>query len=79
MSGLDDLDWIITTMRMMRRAAEDLNVTSDQNLDEFIKIYDNTPTKDDDLKTRLLHPVNTINDYIDTASLTEHVQATNTI
>ncbi|KAK9751284.1 hypothetical protein QE152_g5109 [Popillia japonica] len=45
----DDLPLsVFATMGMMRRAAKDFNVTSDQNLDEFIKIDYNTPTEDDD-------------------------------
>ncbi|KAI4469869.1 hypothetical protein MML48_1g14209 [Holotrichia oblita] len=39
-------------MGIMRRAIEDLNITSDQNLDEFIKIDDNTPTEDDDFENQ---------------------------
>lgn len=49
----DDLPLsVFATMEMMRRAAEDLNITSDQNLDEFIKIDDKTPTEDDDFENQ---------------------------
>ncbi|KAK9720097.1 hypothetical protein QE152_g22280 [Popillia japonica] len=45
---------VFATMGMMRKATEDLNVTSDQSLDEFIKIDDNTPTEDDDFENQTI-------------------------
>ncbi|KAI4464385.1 putative peptidasehypothetical protein [Holotrichia oblita] len=70
----DDLPLsVFATMGMMRRAAEDLNITSDQNLGEFIKIDDNTPTENDDFENQTTTS-SQVSEANETDDEIEHVQ-----
>ncbi|KAI4456822.1 hypothetical protein MML48_8g00020361 [Holotrichia oblita] len=64
---------VFATMGMMRRAAEDLNVTNDQHQDEFIKIDDNTPTEDDDFENQATTS-SQVSEANETDDEIEHVQ-----